>query len=49
MTTVLLFYSAFSVNNAAIGQQASDNANRTVSLNSAPENEAIVAIPTPSA
>jgi hypothetical protein len=49
MTTVFLFYAAFSVNNAAIGQQASDNANGTVSLNSAPENEAIVAIPTPSA
>ena len=49
MTTGLLFYAAFSVNNAAIGQQASDSANRTVSLNSAPENEAIVAIPTPSA
>jgi len=49
MTTVLLFYAAFSVNNAASGQQASDNANTTASLNSAPENEAIVAIPTPSA
>jgi hypothetical protein len=49
VATVLLFYAAFSVNNTAIGQQAIDNANRTVSLNSAPENEAIVAIPTPSA
>jgi hypothetical protein len=48
MTTVLLFYAAFSVNNAAIAQQASDSANRTVSLNSADETEAIVAIPTPS-
>jgi hypothetical protein len=50
LTTVLLFYAAFSVNNAATGQQASDNANAnsTVSHNSAPENEAIVAIPTPS-
>ena len=49
MATVLLFYAAFSMNNTAIGQQAIDNANRTVSLNSDPENEAIVAIPTPSA
>ena len=49
VATVLLFYAAFSVNNTAIGQQAIDNANTTVSLNSAPENEAIVAIPTPSA
>ena len=49
VATVLLFYAAFSVNNTAIGQQAIDNANRTVSLKSAPENEAIVAIPTPSA
>jgi hypothetical protein len=49
VATVLLFYAAFSVNNTAIGQQAIDNANRTVSLNSDPENEAIVAIPTPSA
>lgn len=48
MATVLLCYAAFSGNNAAIGQQASDNTNRTVALNSAPENEAIVAIPTPS-
>jgi hypothetical protein len=49
VATVLLFYAAFSVNNTAIGQQAIDNANRTLSLNSDPENEAIVAIPTPSA
>lgn len=49
MATVLLFYAAFSVNDTAIGQQAIDNANRTVSVNSAPENEAIVALPTPSA
>lgn len=37
------------MNNTAIGQQATDNANRTVSLNPSPENEAVVAIPTPSA
>ena len=49
VATVLLFYAAFSVNNTAIGQQAIDNTNGTVSLNSDPENEAIVAIPTPSA
>ena len=49
MATVLLFYAAFSMNNTAFGQQAIDNANRTGSLNSDPENEAIVAIPTPSA
>lgn len=49
VATVLLFFAAFSVNNTALGQQAIDNANRTVSHNSAPENEAIVAIPTPSA
>jgi hypothetical protein len=49
VATVLLFYAAFSVNNVAIGQQTIGNANRTISLNSAPENEATVAIPTPSA
>ena len=49
MTTALLFCSGFSMNNATYGQLAIDNANRTVSLNPAPENEAIVAIPTLSA
>lgn len=49
MTTAMLFSAGFSINNAAYGQQVVDNANRTVSLNSAPENEVIVAIPAPSA
>jgi hypothetical protein len=50
MTTALLFYVGFSINNATYGQLAINNANGTVSdLNLAPENEAIVAIPTPSA
>ena len=49
MTIGLLFYVGFSMNNATYGQQVVDNTNRTVSLAPAPENEAIVAIPAPSA
>jgi hypothetical protein len=45
----LLFYVGFSINNATYGQQVVDNTNRTVSLDPAPENDAIVAIPVPSA
>jgi hypothetical protein len=47
-TTGLLFYAGFSMNHAAYGQQFVDNTNRTGSLNTVPENEAPVAIPTPS-
>jgi hypothetical protein len=48
-TIALLFHVGFSLNNATYGQQAVDNTNRTVSLDPAPENDAIVAIPVPSA
>ena len=48
-TIALLFYVGFSINNATYGQQVVDNTNRTVSLDPAPENDAIVAIPVPSA
>ena len=48
-TIALLFYVGFSMNNATYGQQVVDNTNRTVSLDPAPENDAIVAIPVPSA
>ena len=47
-TIALLFYVGFSLNNATYGQQVVDNANRTVSLDPFPENDAKVAIPTPS-
>jgi hypothetical protein len=48
-TIALLFYVGFSLNNATYGQQVVDNTNKTVSLDPAPENDAIVAIPAPSA
>ena len=48
-TIALLFYVGFSLNNATYGQQVVDNTNRTVSLNPAPENDAVVVIPAPSA
>ena len=47
-TIALLFYVGFSMNNSTYGQQAIDNTNRTVSLDPAPDNDAIVAIPAPS-
>ena len=47
-TIALLFYVGSSMNNTTYGQQAVDNTNRTVSLDPAPENDAIVAIPVPS-
>lgn len=47
-TIALLFNVGFSLNNATYGQQVVDNTNRTVSLDPAPENDAIVAIPAPS-
>ena len=49
MTIALLFYVGFSMNNATYGQQVVDITNRTVFLDPAPENDAIVAIPLPSA
>jgi hypothetical protein len=48
-TIALLFYVGFSIDNATYGQQVVDNTNRTVSPAQAPENDAIVAIPAPSA
>jgi hypothetical protein len=48
-TIALLFYVGFSINNATYGQQVVGNTNRTESLHPAPENDAIVAIPVPSA
>ena len=49
ITTALLFYVGFSMNNAAFGQLAIDNTNMTVSRDAAPQNEAVVAIPSLSA
>jgi hypothetical protein len=48
-TITLLFHVGFSLNNATYGQQVVDNTNRTASLDPAPENDASVAIPVPSA
>jgi hypothetical protein len=48
-TIALLFHVGFSLNNATYGQQVVDNTNRTVSLDPAPENDAVVVIPAPSA
>jgi hypothetical protein len=48
-TIALLFHVGFSLNNVTYGQQVVDNTNRTVSPDPAPENDAIVAIPAPSA
>jgi hypothetical protein len=48
-TIALLFHVGFSLNNATYGQQVVDNTNRTASLDPAPENDAIVVIPAPSA
>jgi hypothetical protein len=48
-TIALLFHVGFSLNNATYGQQVVDNTNRTISLDPAPENNAVVVIPAPSA
>jgi hypothetical protein len=48
-TIALLFHVGFSLNNITYGQHVVDTTNRTVSPDPAPENDAIVAIPAPSA
>lgn len=48
-TIALLFLVGFSLNNVTYGQHVVDNTNRTVSPDPAPKNDAIVAIPAPSA